>query len=174
MVKGFSKVVLMGNLTRDPETRTTSTGKSVTSFSVAVNRSYRGASGNNVEEVSYIECVAWNGTGETIARYMHRGSAIMLSGRLSQRSWDDEKTGTKRSRVEVIVEEFNFIGGRDDDSYMDEMPAPSYSSSKVGKKSTETKADADTKSGASADEDVLPDEVEVSGDAEIDLQGVPF
>ena len=167
MVKGFSKVVLVGNLTRDPETRTTPSGRSVTSFGIAVNRSYRGNDGNNVEEVSYFDCTAWSGTGETIAKYMHRGSAILVSGRLSQHSWDDEKTGTKRSRVEVVVEDFSFIGGRDEGNNYSEMtsaPSTSFGGSKSSKKSTKAKAGGD----------VLPDEVEVSGDAEIDLDGVPF
>lgn len=110
-MKGFNKVVLMGNLTRDPETRTTSGGQSVTSFSLAVNRTWRGADGQQQESVSYIDCTAWGKPGEIIAQYMGKGRALLVSGRLDQRSWDDKDSGQKRSKVEVVVEDFNFVDG---------------------------------------------------------------
>lgn len=109
MAKGFNKVVLMGNLTRDPETRTTPSGQSVTNFSLAVNRTWKGQDGTTQENVSYIDCVAWGKTGEIIAQYMQKGRPLLVSGRLDQRSW--EQDGQKRSKVEVVVEDFNFIGG---------------------------------------------------------------
>lgn len=109
MAKGFNKTILMGNLTRDPESRTTPNGQSVTNFSLAVNRTWKGADGNQQEAVSYIDCVAWGRTGEVIAQYMQKGRPILVSGRLEQRSW--EQDGQKRSKVEVIVEDFNFVGG---------------------------------------------------------------
>lgn len=108
-MKGFNKVVLMGNLTRDPETRTTPGGQSVTSFSLAVNRSWRGADGQQQEAVSYIDCTAWGKPGEIIAQYLGKGRALLVSGRLDQRSWDDKDSGQKRSKVEVVVEDFNFV-----------------------------------------------------------------
>ena len=110
-MKGFNKVVLMGNLTRDPETRTTPSGQSVTQFSLAVNRSWRGADGQQQEAVSYIDCVAWGKAGEIIAQYMSKGRALLVSGRLDQRIWEDKETGGKRSKVEVVVEDFNFVDG---------------------------------------------------------------
>ena len=110
-MKGFNKVTLMGNLTRDPETRTTSGGQSVTSFSLAVNRTWRGADGQQQEAVSYIDCTAWGKPGEIIAQYMGKGRALLVSGRLDQRSWDDKDSGQKRSKVEVVVEDFNFVDG---------------------------------------------------------------
>lgn len=109
MAKGFNKVILMGNLTRDPEVRTTPSGQSVTSFGLAVNRTWRGADGNQQESVSYIDCTAWGKTGEIIAQYVQKGRPLLVSGRLEQRSW--EKDGQKHSKVEVIVEDFNFVGG---------------------------------------------------------------
>ena len=109
MAKGFNKVILMGNLTRDPEVRSTPNGQSVANFSLAVNRTWRGADGSNQESVSYIDCVAWGKTGEVIAQYLQKGRALLVSGRLDQRSW--EQDGQKRSKVEVIVEDFNFVGG---------------------------------------------------------------
>lgn len=111
MAQGFNKVILMGNLTRDPESRSTPSGQSVTNFSLAVNRTWRGADGQQNEAVSYIDCVAWGKPGEIIAQYMQKGRALLVSGRLDQRSWDDKDSGQKRSKVEVIVEDFNFVGG---------------------------------------------------------------
>lgn len=111
MAKGFNKVVLMGNLTRDPETRTTPSGQTVTSFSLAVNRTWRDQSGQTQEAVSYIDCVAWGKPGEIITQYVGKGRALLVSGRLDQRSWEDKETGAKRSKVEVVVEDFNFVDG---------------------------------------------------------------
>jgi single-strand DNA-binding protein len=108
MARGFSKVIIMGNLTRDPELRSTPSGTQVCSFSVAVNRVYNGN-----EQVSYFDCSAWGKMGETVAQYCKRGSGILVSGRLDQRSYED-KDGNKRSRVEITVEDFNFVGGNGD------------------------------------------------------------
>jgi len=112
-VRGFSKAIIAGNLTRDPELRTTPNGASVCSFTVAVNRVYKDASGNNQESVSYLDCSAWGKQGETISQYLKKGDPILVSGRLDQRSWDDKTSGQKRSRVEIVVEDFNFIGNGD-------------------------------------------------------------
>lgn len=105
----FNKVILLGNLTADPETRTTPSGQSVTSFSIAVNRTWNDASGQRQEETSFINCTAWGARGETIAKYVQKGRQLLVSGRLQQRSWDDKDTGKKRSAIDVVVEEFNFI-----------------------------------------------------------------
>jgi len=110
MAKGFNKVILMGNLTRDPETKTTTSGQSVTNFSLAVNRTWKGADGQQNEDVSYIDCVAWGKAGEIITQYLSKGRAVLVSGRLDQRSWDDKESGQKRSKIEVVVEDFNFVG----------------------------------------------------------------
>jgi len=110
MAKGFNKVILMGNLTRDPETRNTPNGQSVTNFSLAVNRTWKGADGQQNEDVSYIDCVAWGKPGEIIAQYLGKGRAVLVSGRLDQRSWEDKESGGKRSKIEVVVEDFNFVG----------------------------------------------------------------
>ena len=112
MAKGFNKVILMGNLTRDPETRSTASGQSVTNFTLAISRSWKSADGTRQDQVSYINCVAWSKTGEVIAQYLTKGSPALVSGRLEQRSWEDKESGQKRSTVEVIVDDFNFVGGR--------------------------------------------------------------
>ena len=114
MAKGFSKVILMGNLTRDVEMRTTSSGQNVASFSLAITRSWRGQDGQQQEQTSFINCVAWGKAGEIIAQYTSKGSQLLVSGRLDQRSYED-KDGNKRQAVEVVVEDFNFTsGGRGD------------------------------------------------------------
>ncbi len=110
-MRGFAKAFVAGNLTRDPELRATPSGAQVASFSMAVNRSFRGSDGSQQEQVSYIDCVAWGKPGETLAQYTKKGSPLLVSGRLEQRSWDDKNTGQKRSRTEVIVEDFVFLGG---------------------------------------------------------------
>lgn len=114
MAKGFNKVILMGNLTRDVETRTTPSGQAVANFSLAVSRSWKGQDGQQQEQTSFINCVAWGKPGEIIAQYVSKGSPLLVSGRLDQRSYED-KDGNKRQAVEVVVEDFNFIsGGRGD------------------------------------------------------------
>jgi len=105
----FNKVILLGNLTADPETRSTPSGQSVTSFSLAVNRTWNDANGQRQEETSFINCTAWGQRGETIAKYVGKGRQLLVSGRLQQRSWDDKETGKKRSSIDVIVEEFSFV-----------------------------------------------------------------
>lgn len=105
----FNKVVLLGNLTADPETKTTPSGQSVTSFSLAINRTWNDQNGQKQEETSFINCTAWGARGETIAKYVGKGRQLLVSGRLQQRSWEDKDTGKKRSAIDVIVEEFSFV-----------------------------------------------------------------
>ena len=115
MAKGFSKAVVMGNLVRDPETKQTNSGHSVTSFTLAVN-------GRN-DDVAYIDCTAWNKGGETIAQYLHKGDALLVSGRLNQSRWQD-KDGNNRSRIDVVVDEFAFIGGKNNSDGGNTQTAP--------------------------------------------------
>ena len=151
MAQGFNKVILMGNLTRDPETRTTPSGQNVTNFSLAVNRRWKGSDGEQQEAVSFIDCVAWGKGGDIIAQYLTKGSAVLVSGRLDQRSWDDKESGQKRSKIEVVVEDFNFVGGGSGEGQ----------SSDSGRSSSSAKpADAPSK------QDV--------DDSPIDLSDIPF
>ena len=114
-MRGFSKAIITGNLTRDPELRTTPNGASVCSFSVAVNRVYRDSNGEQKEDVSFIDCSAWGKLGEMINQYAKKGTGVLVSGRLDQRSFEG-KDGVKRSRVEIVAEDFNFTGARADGS----------------------------------------------------------
>lgn len=130
MAKGFNKVILMGNLTKDPETRTTPSGQTVTNFGLAVNRTWRGQDGQQQEAVSFINCVAWGKPGEIIAQYLSKGRALLVSGRLDQRSWDDKESGQKRSMVEVVVEDFNFVDSGNSNNAGDSSAAKSSSNKK--------------------------------------------
>ncbi len=109
-MRGFSKAIITGNITRDPELRTTPNGSNVCSFSVAVNRVYKDASGEQREDVSFIDCTAWGRLGEMISQYAKKGTGVLVSGRLDQRSFEG-KDGVRRSRTEIVVEDFNFTGG---------------------------------------------------------------
>lgn len=131
MAKGFNKVILMGNLTRDVETRTTPSGQSVSNFSLAVTRSWKDQNGQTQDQTSFINCVAWGKVGEIIGQYVQKGAPLLVSGRLDQRSYED-KDGNKRQAVEVVVEDFNFVGGGrgGDDSSASAPRNPSSNSSK--------------------------------------------
>ena len=153
-MRGFSKAIITGNLTRDPELRTTPNGSSVCSFSVAVNRTYRDTSGEQKEDVSFIDCSAWGKLGEMINQYAKKGTGVLVSGRLDQRSWEDKTTGQKRSRVEIVVEDFNFTGSAPRDN--------GGSSNNFGASDVAEPADAP------AD---IPDDIP---EGEIDLSDVPF
>ena len=109
-MRGFSKAIITGNLTRDPELRTTPNGASVCSFSVAVNRVYKDSNGEQKEDVSFIDCSAWGRLAEMISQYAKKGTGVLVSGRLDQRSFEG-KDGVRRSRTEIVVEDFNFTGG---------------------------------------------------------------
>lgn len=105
----FSKVVILGNITRDPELKTTPNGSNLANFTVAINRNYTSQSGEKQTETSFVDCVAWSKTGETIAKYFQKGRQILVSGRLNQRTWQDKDTGRNRSALDVVVEEFSFV-----------------------------------------------------------------
>jgi single-strand DNA-binding protein len=104
----LNKVMLIGRLTRDPETRHTASGNSVTNFGLAVNRTYkRPGSDETVEETTFVDVEAWGKTGETFARYMKKGRQAYVEGRLRLDSW--EKDGQKRSKLVVVMENFQFL-----------------------------------------------------------------
>lgn len=111
MARSFNQVTLMGNLTRDPELRSTPNGQSVCSFSLALNRSYKAADGSWTEVTDFVDIVAWGPLGERVAQYLTKGRPALVSGRLQSSSW--EKDGQKRSKVEVVANDVTFLGGRD-------------------------------------------------------------
>lgn len=100
----FNKVILMGNLTRDPEMRTSQGGTQVVKFGMAINRKFK-----DQETTCFVDCTAFGRTGEVIQQYMHKGKPIFVEGRLDFSSWQDQD-GNKRSKLGVIVENFQFLG----------------------------------------------------------------
>jgi single-strand DNA-binding protein len=109
MSKSINQVILMGNLVRDPELRTTPGGQSVCSFSLAVNRSWQGSDGQTQDAVDYFDVVAWAKLGELVNQYLRKGRKCLVMGRLSQRSW--EQDGQKRNKVEVVASDVTFLDG---------------------------------------------------------------
>lgn len=110
MAKSINQVILMGRLTRDPEVRTTTTGKTITSFSIAVDR------GGQDDAADFFDVTAWEKLGELVSQYLSKGRRCLVQGRLRQDSWDDKETGKKRSKVEVVATDVTFLDGPSSDN----------------------------------------------------------
>lgn len=125
-MNGYSKIIIAGNLTRDPETRYLPSGQAIASFDVAVNRKWK-ADGEAKEEVSFVPITAFGKQAETIAQYLKKGRPILLEGRIRQESWTDKATQQKRSKIGVVLESFTFLDGGQDHAQsapaMKEKPA---------------------------------------------------
>ena len=106
----FNKVMLMGNLTRDPEVRYTPKGTAIATITLAVNRTWSSESGEKKEEVTFVDVDVWGRQAETIGQYMAKGRPLFVEGRLKLDQWDDKETGQKRSRLKVVCENFQFLG----------------------------------------------------------------
>lgn len=107
----FNKVILIGNLTRDPELRYTPNNVAVTKIGLAVNRRWRNQQNEQQEETTFVDCTAFARTAEVLNQYLQKGRPIFIEGRLNQRRWQDQE-GNNRSKLEVVVESFQFIDGR--------------------------------------------------------------
>lgn len=105
----FNKVILAGNLTRDPELRYTPKGMAVANIGLAVNRTWKSESGEMKEEVSFIDIEAWGRQAEVIAQYMRKGRPLLIEGRLKLDTWEDKNTHQKQSKLKVVLEGFSFI-----------------------------------------------------------------
>ena len=106
---GLNKVFLMGNLTRDPELRYIPSGQAVASFTVAVNRVFKGHTGEKKEETSFVRCVVWGRIAEVCGQFLSKGSPVFVEGRLQSRSWEAQD-GQKRSTIEVVASNVQFLG----------------------------------------------------------------
>ena len=106
----LNRVMLIGNLTRDPELRYIPSGSAVTSFTVAMNRVYKLQTGEKKEEVSFVRVVVWGRLAEVCNDYLKKGRPVFVEGRLQSRSWDDKNSGEKRSTIEVIAQNIQFLG----------------------------------------------------------------
>lgn len=171
MARSLNQVTLMGNLTRDPELRQTPNGQNVTSFSLALNRAYKDASGEWQEVTDYIDIVCWSTLAERVAQYLSKGRRCLVQGRLQSRSW--EQDGQKRSKVEVLANDVTFLDSRGSSDTNQEGGSSTPEASGEPKTSSKAKAGADkpkpTKN-AKKDDVVIED----IGDEPINLDDIPF
>jgi single-strand DNA-binding protein len=112
----YNKVILLGNLTRDPELRYTPKGQAVAKLGLAVNRSYKTETGEMKEEVTFIDIDAWGKQAELMGQYFKKGNPIFIEGRLKLDQWDDKTTGQKVSKLKVVMENFQFVGSKGSDA----------------------------------------------------------
>lgn len=153
MAKDFNQAIVMGNLTRDPELRTTPSGQSVASFAVATNRSWQDPSGERRDSVEYHDIVAWGKLGELVSNYLSKGRKVLVVGRLQTRSWEAQD-GSKRQKTEIVATDINFVdrAGEGGD-FGGATDAPAKDNSK--KKSDDV-------------------QIEDMGEGEINLDDIPF
>ena len=105
----FNKVILAGNLTRDPELRYTPKGTAVARIGMAINRTWKNETGETKEEVTFVDIEAWGRQGEVIAQYVKKGRPLLVEGRLRLDQWEDKNTHQKQSKLKVILESFSFL-----------------------------------------------------------------
>ena len=166
MARSLNQVTLMGNLTRDPELRQTPTGQNVTSFSLALNRSYKDSSGEWQEATDYIDIVCWGPLAERVAQYLSKGRRCLVQGRLQSRSW--EQDGQKRNKVEVLANDVTFLDGRGGDS----NEAGSTSSTEpVSNNATKSSDDKPKPTKKAKKDDIVIEDI---GDEPINLDDIPF
>src|SRR3954464_14561014 len=108
----FNKVILLGNLTRHPEGRYTPKGTAVTEVGMAVNRVYTAENGEKREETTFVDVTLWGRTAEIAGEYLKKGRPVFIEGRLQLDTWDDKTSGQKRSKLKVVGEGLQLLGGR--------------------------------------------------------------
>ncbi|MGH7195235.1 MAG: single-stranded DNA-binding protein [Candidatus Saccharimonadales bacterium] len=162
MARSVNQVILMGNLTRDPELRQIPSGQSVCSFSLALNRAYKNQSGEWQEATDFVNIVAWAALGERVSQYLTKGSRCLVQGRLQSSSW--EQDGVKRSKVEVNASDVTFLNGRagGSDDNGGSNSSDDNDNGSTGKPAPSKKA---------KDEDVAIEDI---GDEPINLDDIPF
>lgn len=148
MARSINQVILMGRLTRDPEQRTTTTGKTIANFSIAVDR------GGQDDTADFFNVTAWEKLAELVIQYLSKGRRVLVQGRLRQDTWEDKETGKKQSRIEVVATDVTFLDGPSSDSNAAD------SGSKASSSSSKSKSD-----------DVVIEDVD---DKPIDLSEIPF
>lgn len=157
----FNKVILLGNLTRDPETRVTATGNTICKLGMAVSRAYSTRDGERREETTFVDIDAFGKQAEVITKYMRKGRPLMVEGRLKLDQWETSD-GQKRSKLGVVLENFQFVGGRDDNDsgstsggYEQSSPPKRQSSASSPASSPASSAASDfSDDGDTLDEDV--------------------
>ena len=116
---GLNKIILIGNLGRDPEMRYTPSGSAVTNFSMAVSRVWKNRDGENQEETEWFNVSCWDRLAETANQYLTKGRQVYIEGRVRLGQWDDRQTGEKRARLEVVASNLVLLGQRDQPSSRD-------------------------------------------------------
>ncbi|MBI2798131.1 single-stranded DNA-binding protein [Candidatus Saccharibacteria bacterium] len=159
MAKDFNQAIVMGNLTRDPELRTTPSGQSVASFAVATNRSWQDPSGERKDAVEYHDIVAWGKLGELASSYLQKGRKVLVVGRLQTRSWEGND-GVKRQKTEIVATDINFV---------DRMNAGGDAGSDAG---FNQDPDAQAPAKPATKKDGV--KIEDMGDGDINLDDIPF
>ena len=112
----FNKVILIGNLTRDPELKHLPKGTAICNISMAVNRRWKTEHGEEKDDVYFADCKSFGKQAEVLAQYLKKGYPLMIEGRLSREEWEDKQTGAKRTATRIIIEQFQFIRGKDDNA----------------------------------------------------------
>lgn len=150
MARSINQVILMGRLTRDPEQRTTTTGKTIASFSIAVDR------GGQEDAADFFNVTAWEKLGELVMQYLAKGRRVLVQGRLRQDTWDDKETGKRQSRIEVVATDVTFLDGPN------------------GEGGAAASAGAGSNSGSSSQNNSKDVVIEDIDDKPIDLSEIPF
>lgn len=156
MAKSFNQVIVMGNLTRDPELRTIPSGQNVCSFSIAVNRSWTSQDGSTQEAVDFFDIVAWGKLGELVSQYLAKGRKCLVVGRLQTRTWDAQD-GSKRKATEIVANDVTFLDGGGSGGERD------YSNSSDNN---------DSSASTTKNKDVVIEDID--DDKPIDLSEIPF
>ena len=151
----FNKVILMGNLTRDPETRVTATGLTICKLGLATSRSFTTKDGERREETTFVDIDAFGKQAEVITKYFRKGKPILIEGRLKLDQWESNE-GQKRSKMSVVMETFQFVGNRDDNDSTNNSGAYEQSSPPKRQAAVEEPAASDD---YSADDDTLDEDV---------------
>ena len=131
----FNKVILMGNLTRDPEVRYTPSGTAVTDIGLAVNRRWFDKANNHAkEETTFVDVTLWGRTAEVAGEYLSTGRPVLIEGRLQLDSWEDKESGQKRSKLKVIGEQMTMLGTKDNSTHSDDSQMKSVANQSLGRR----------------------------------------
>jgi single-strand DNA-binding protein len=154
----LNRVLLIGNLTRDPEVRYTPKGTAVTEIGLAVNRIYSGEDGEKKEEVTFVDVTLWARQAEVAGQYLKKGRPVFIEGRLQLDSWDDKQTGQKRSRLRVVAENLQLLGSRQDAEGSPPSASGSFSTSPP-RRTPSTSAPSPRPEPRDPDLDTEPDDI---------------
>src|SRR5689334_4136209 len=152
----FNKVILAGNLTRDPEVRYTPKGTAIAKLGMAINRTWKTDTGETKEEVTFVDIDSFGRQAEVISQYLKKGRPVLVEGRLKLDQWDDKQSGQKRSRLGVVLESFSFLdsGNRGEGSGPSDAPRSRSAPAAVPATTTTPAAGAAEDSGGPSEDDV--------------------